>query len=116
MASSIRNKGADLSSTKEYLDTILALLSDMDAISFRPMMGEYLLYCRGKVFGGIYDDRFLVKATRSAVSMLPDAPMELPYDGAKRMLRVKAESEAFLKKLIEAICDDLPDPKRKKKR
>ena len=105
-----------MSSSKEYLDSILALLSDIDDISFRPMMGEYLLYCRGKVFGGIYDDRFLVKATRSAVSMLPDAPMELPYDGAKRMLRVKAESKVFLKKLIEALCNELPEPKRKKMR
>ena len=105
-----------MSSSKEYLDSILALLSDIDDISFRPMMGEYLLYCRGKVFGGIYDDRFLVKATRSAVSMLPDAPMELPYDGAKRMLRVKAESKVLLKKLIEALCNELPEPKRKKMR
>ena len=103
-------------SSKENLDSILALLSDIDDISFRPMMGEYLLYCRGKVFGGIYDDRFLVKATRSAVSMLPDAPMELPYDGAKRLFRIKAESKAVLKKLIEALCNELPEPKREKKR
>ncbi|MBO4313683.1 MAG: TfoX/Sxy family protein [Desulfovibrio sp.] len=103
-------------SSKEYLDVILSRLSEIDDISYRPMMGEYLLYCRGKVFGGIYDDRFLVKATKSAVSMLPDAPMELPYDGAKRMLRVKAESKAFLKKLIEALYNELPEPKRKKER
>ncbi len=101
-------------SSKEYLDSILARLSDIDDISYRPMMGEYLLYCRGKVFGGIYDDRFLVKATRSAVAMLPVAPKELPYAGGKRMLRVKAESKAFLKKLIDALCSELPEPKRKK--
>lgn len=71
-----------MASTKEYLDFIMEQLSELDEVSFRAMMGEYILYYRGKVFGGIYDDRLLVKPVPSAVKMVPDATMELPYDGA----------------------------------
>ena len=76
----------NMASSKGYLDFILEQLSDLDDISYRAMMGEYIIYYRGKVVGGIYDDRFLVKPTKSAVSMMPDAGMELPYEGAKEML------------------------------
>ena len=75
-----------MASTKEYLDFILEQLSDLDEISFRAMMGEYIIYYRGKVVGGIYDDRFLVKPTKSAMEMMPNADMEQPYDGAKQMI------------------------------
>ena len=71
-----------MASSKEYLDFIMEQLSDLDDISYRPMMGEYILYYRGKVVGGIYDNRFLVKPVKSAVAMMPEADMELPYDGA----------------------------------
>ena len=77
-----------MASSKEYLDFILEQLSEMDDVSYRAMMGEYIIYYRGKVVGGIYDDRFLVKPTKSAVAMMPDADMELPYEGAKEMLLV----------------------------
>ncbi len=81
------------------------------------MMGEYILYCRGKVVGGIYDDRFLVKPTKSAIAMMPDADRELPYEGAKEMLLVdNVENREFLSELIGAIADDLPAPKRKGKK
>ena len=80
-----------MASTKSYLEYVLDLLSDLDDISCRAMMGEYVLYYQGRVFGGIYDDRFLVKPVKSAVSMLPDAERELPYDGAKEMLLVDTE-------------------------
>ena len=104
-----------MSSTKEYLDFILEQLSDLDEISFRAMMGEYIIYYRGKVVGGIYDDRFLVKPTKSAVAMMPDADMELPYEGAKEMLLVDdVEDREFLRKLLEAMHDELPGPKKKK--
>lgn len=68
-----------MASSKEYLDFILEQLSELDDISYRAMMGEYIFYYRGKIIGGIYDDRFLVKPTKSAVAMMPNADMELPY-------------------------------------
>ena len=77
-----------MASSKEYLDFILEQLSELDDVSYRAMMGEYIIYYRGKVVGGIYDDRFLVKPTKSATAMMPNADMELPYDGAKEMLLV----------------------------
>ena len=104
-----------MASSKGYLDFILEQLSDLDDISYRAMMGEYIIYYRGKVVGGIYDDRFLVKPTKSAVSMMPDAGMELPYEGAKEMLLVDdVENRKFLRKLLESIYDELPAPKKKK--
>ncbi len=103
-----------MASSKEYLEFILEQLSELDEISHRAMMGEYVLYYRGKVFGGIYDDRFLVKPTKSAVAMMPDADMELPYEGAKEMILVDdVEDKDFLKKLVEAMYEELPSPKKK---
>ncbi len=97
-------------SSKPYLDFILDQLSGAGDVSYRPMMGEYVLYCRGKVIGGIYDDRFLVKPTRSALSMMPDAKKELPYEGAKEMLLVdNVDDRAFLRELLDALCADLPE-------
>ena len=104
-----------MASSKGYLDFILEQLSDLEEISYRAMMGEYIIYYRGKVVGGIYDDRFLVKPTKSAVSMMPDAGMELPYEGAKEMLLVDdVENRKFLRKLLESMYDELPAPKKKK--
>ena len=104
-----------MASSKEYLDYILEQLSAVDDISYRAMMGEYIIYYRGKVVGGIYDDRFLVKATKSAVEMMPDADQELPYEGAKAMLLVDdVEDREFLKELLEAMYPELPAPKKKK--
>ena len=77
-----------MASSKEYLDFILEQLSDLEEISYRSMMGEYIIYYRGKIIGGIYDDRFLVKSVRSAIALMPNAKYELPYDGAKEMLLV----------------------------
>ena len=104
-----------MASSKDYLEYILDQLSGLDDISYRAMMGEYIIYYRGKVVGGIYDDRFLVKPTKSAVSMMPDAGMELPYEGAKEMLLVDdVENRKFLRKLLESMYDELPAPKKKK--
>ena len=101
-----------MASSKEYLDFILDQLSDTDGISSRPMMGEYLLYCRGKLFGGIYDDRFLVKATNAAIEKMPDAEREIPYEGAKEMLLVdNVDDRDFLKGLVLAMAEELPEPK-----
>ncbi|MBP5449723.1 MAG: TfoX/Sxy family protein [Spirochaetales bacterium] len=103
-----------MASSKEYLDYILDQLSLIDGITYRAMMGEYILYCNGKIFGGIYDDRFLVKPTKSALERMPDAPHELPYDGAKEMLLVEnSDDRDFLRELVTAICNELPDKKKK---
>ena len=105
-----------MASSKEYLEYILDQLADIDDISCRAMMGEYIIYYRGKVIGGIYDDRFLVKPVKAAVAMMPDADLELPYKGAKEMLLVDdVENREFLCDLLEAMYDELPVPKKKKK-
>ena len=105
-----------MASSREYLDFILEQLSDLDDISYRAMMGEYIIYYRGKVVGGIYDDRFLVKPVKSAAALMPDADLELPYEGAKEMLQVDdVENRAFLRELFDAIYSELPVPKKKKK-
>ena len=103
-----------MASSKEYLHFILEQLSDLEAVSYRSMMGEFILYYRGKIIGGIYDDRLLVKKTRSALELMPAAICELPYEGAKEMLLVDdVDRKEFLKKLFEAMYDELPSPKRK---
>lgn len=103
-----------MASTKEYLDFILEQLSELEDISSRAMMGEYIIYYRGKIVGGIYDDRFLVKPTKSALKLMPDAEMELPYEGAKEMLLVDSvDNKEFLKELFEAMYSELPAPKKK---
>ena len=106
-----------MSSSKEYLNYILEQLNEADEISHRAMMGEYILYCQGKVIGGIYDDRFLVKPTASAKRLMPDAAYELPYEGAKEMLLVdNVEDREFLQTLFNAMYDELPAPKKSKKK
>ena len=102
-----------MASSKEYLEYVIDLLSDLDGITHRYMMGEYVLYCRGKVFGGVYDDRFLVKPTKTAIRMLPDAEREIPYDGGKEMLLVNTEDKTFLRELVESMYSDLPEPKKR---
>ena len=99
-----------MASSKEYLDFILEQCSGLSA---RAMMGEYVLYYGGKVVGGVYDNRLLVKPTKSVVSLLPNAPYELPYEGAKKMLLVEdIEDRELLKKLFEAMYEKLPEPKK----
>ena len=94
-----------MASSKEYLNYILDQLSLLDGITFRAMMGEFILYKNGKIFGGIYDDRFLVKPTKSALEKLPEAPRELPYKGAKEMLLVEdVDNREFLRELVTAMC------------
>ena len=103
-----------MASSKEYLDFILEQLSLLEDITYRAMMGEYIIYYRGKVIGGIYDDRFLVKQTKSSLKKMPDAELELPYEGAKEMIMVdKVENREFLKELFDAMYPELPSPKKK---
>ena len=104
-----------MASSKAYLDFILDQLSGLEEVSYRSMMGEYIIYYRGKVIGGIYDDRFLVKPTKSAAAMMPDADREPPYEGAKIMLLVDdVENREFLRELFENMYDELPAAKKKK--
>ena len=105
-----------MASSKSYLDFILEQLSELEGISFRAMMGEYIIFYQGKVAGGIYDNRFLVKPTRAAAAMMPNADAEIPYEGAKEMLLVdNVENRQFLRELFEAMLDELPAPKKRKK-
>ena len=103
-----------MASSKEYLDFILEQLSDLKEITYRAMMGEYIIYYRGKIAGGIYDDRFLVKPVKSAIEYLPNAEYELPYDGAKEMLVVDVDNKELLTGLFNAMYNELPLPKKKK--
>ena len=103
-------------STKEYLNFVLEQLSDLNDITYKPMMGEFLIYYRGKLVGGIYDDRLLVKPVKSAISYMPQAEYSLPYEGAKEMLLVdNIDDKEYLAELFEAMFDDLPMPKAKKR-
>ena len=100
-------------SSKDYLAFVLDQLSLLHPISYRMMMGEYILYYQGKIVGGIYDDRLLVKPTDAAKKMMPDAPLETPYEGAKPMLLVEEiDDREFLKDLFDATVNELPDPKK----
>lgn len=104
-----------MASSKAYLDFILEQLSQLDEITYRAMMGEYILYYRGKIIGGIYDDRLLVKPVNAAVSLMPSAAWELPYGGAKEMLLVdRVDDKGFLANLLGAMYEELPSPRKKK--
>ena len=104
-----------MASSREYLDFILEQLSGLEKITYRAMMGEFILYYRGRIVGGIYDDRFLVKPTKSALAMMPDADREIPYEGAKEMLLVdNVDNREFLTELLETMYEELPAPKQKK--
>ena len=93
---------------------IREMLSLLDEITYRAMMGEYIIYYRGKIVGGIYDDRFLVKQTKSALALMPEAGLELPYEGAKEMILVEeVDNREFLKELLDAMYPELPASKKK---
>lgn len=97
-------------SSKEYLNFILCQLSGLEDIKYRAMMGEFILYYRGKIVGGIYDDRFLIKPVKSAISYMHDVSCELPYDGAKAMLLVdEVDNKEYLAGLFETMYDELPE-------
>ncbi len=100
-----------MASSKEYIEFVL---DQCNGLSTRAMMGEYVLYYGGRVVGGVYDNRLLVKPTKSALALLPNAPRELPYEGAKKMLLVEnLEDRDFLSRLFEAMYEELPEPKKK---
>ena len=103
-----------MASSREYLTYVMEQLSQLDQIAYRAMMGEYILYYRGRVFGGIYDDRVLVKPVSSAVRLMPDASWERPYEGAKEMLLVdRSDDRDFLTELVRTMYEELPETKKK---
>ena len=104
-----------MASSKNYLEYVLEQLSELNDITYRAMMGEYIIYYQGRVIGGIYDDRFLVKNTKNARTLMPDVSLELPYEGAKEMLLVEdIENKVFLRDLFEVMVCELPMPRKKK--
>lgn len=93
-----------MSSSKEYLNYVLEQLSGLDCISYKQMMGEYIIYYRGKIVGGIYDNRLLIKPTKSAVDYIANPSYELPYDGGKEMILVdNVDSKEYLTQLFDVI-------------
>ena len=105
-----------MASSKEYLAFILDQFSELEEMSYRPMMGEYILYYRGKVIGGIYDNRLLLKPVKVVMDQLGRTRLERPYEGAKEMILLEAlEDKSFLAKLIKDMYEVLPTPKVKKK-
>lgn len=103
-------------SSKDYLQFVAEQLSDLEEITYRAMMGEYIIYYCGKIIGGIYDNRLLVKPVKSAIDYMPGAVYERPYDGAKEMLLVEEiENKEFLTGLFKAMYDELPALKPKRK-
>ena len=101
-----------MASSKEYIEFVL---DQCNGLSARAMMGEYILYYGGKVVGGVYDNRMLVKPTPSAKALMPNAEYQLPYEGAKEMLLVEdIENRDFLRQLFEAMYEELPKPKKRK--
>ena len=98
-----------MASSKEYLEYVLEQLSEAEGLRYRPMMGEYLIYCRNKLVGGVYDDRLLVKPTKAACALLPDAPREEPYPGDKppMLLVTEMENKSLLRELLEAVAGEV---------
>ncbi len=105
-----------MASNREYLEYVLEQLSLLEDISYRPMMGEYIIYFKGRIIGGIYDNRFLIKPSKAVMKLIPEARRELPYEGAKEMLLVEdLEDREFLSDLIDTLYTDLASVDRKKK-
>lgn len=106
-----------MASNKEYLSFVLEQLQELEDITYRPMMGEFIIYYKRKIIGGIYDNRFLIKPTKSAIKLIPSAYYEAPYKGAKEMILIdEIDNKKFLKKLLESMRDELPEPKTKRKK
>ena len=102
-----------MATSRQFLDYVLEQLSGLEQVRVRPMMGEYLFYYRDRYAAGLCDNRLLVKPVPSARSLLPDAALEPPYEGAQPMLAVDClEDREKLERLFTAILDELPPPKK----
>ncbi len=106
-----------MATSKDFLNFVLEQLSELDEITYRMMMGEYIIYYKGKIAAELCDNRFLVKPVDAAVKYIPNAVYEPPYEGAKPMILVEnIDSREYLTGLFEAIYPELPAPKPKKKK
>ena len=103
-----------MASSKEYLEYVLDLLSGLDDIRYRYMMSEYVIYYRDKVFGGVYDDRFLIKPTKTVLERFPDAEFASPYPGGREMVVLDTEDRTFIKQLVMDMTEEIPAPKEKR--
>lgn len=103
-----------MASSTEYLEYVLGLLAGVPEVTTRKMMGEYLLYASGKLFGGVYDDRFLVKDTPASRAALPTS--EIPYDGASAMMLVDIEDRDFVANLVISMLSELSEPQPRRRR
>ena len=104
-----------MATNRDFLDYVLEQLSLLKDVTYRPMMGEYIIYCKDKIIGGIYDNRFLIKPCKAALEMMPEARMEYPYEGGKKMLLVEdLDDKRFLCDLINGMYDELPVTNKKK--
>lgn len=105
-----------MASSKQFLEFVLDQLTDLNGVSYKTMMGEFIICYQGKIVGGIYDDRLLIKQTESSKRLLPDASLEVPYEGAKEMLSVEDfDDRDLLKELFNAMIDELPEPRIKRR-
>ena len=103
-----------MATDREYLDFVIGQLSELDEITHRSMMGEYIIYYRGKIAAYVCDNRLLVKPVPSALRLMPEARLEAPYEGAKNMLLVdNIDDKSFLAELFAKMYDELPKPKKK---
>ena len=104
-----------MASSREYLEFIMDKLAPLHEVSYKAMMGEFIIYYQGKIVGGIYDDRFLVMPVNAARLLLPEAELEVPYEGGKEMLLVdNVDDRAFLVQLLRSMVSELPEPPKKK--
>ena len=105
-----------MASSKDFLSFVLEQLSELEDIDCRAMMGEYIIYYKGRIVGGVYDDRLFVKPVSSAIAYMPEAVYELPYDGGSRMLLVtELDDKEYLTGLFNAMYDELPERKSRRK-
>ncbi len=105
-----------MASNLSYVTFVMEQMSGAGTISYRRMFGEYGLYCDGKYFGGVCDDRALVKITPAGEAMLPDCPRGIPYEGGGEMLLPDVEDRETLVELVRATCAALPEKKPRKKK
>ena len=106
-----------MATSREYINFVLEQLSGLEEITYRQMMGEYIIYYRGKIAAYVCDDRLLVKPVETARKMMLDAVYEPPYEGAKEMLLVeRIDEREFLEALFRGIYDELPEPKKRSRK
>lgn len=104
-------------STKEFLNYVLDQLNDLEDITYRYMMSEYIIYYKGKIAGGIFDNRLMIKPVKSAIDFIENPIYDIPFDGAKEWILIEdIEDKEFLTELFITIYKDLSFPKKKFKR